>query len=87
MGRVVSGMVSGAADRPKEPSGRHAGAVYAPHVLMCVECGATATDKMIGWKAHLAYDPREDEESYLVIFCPWCAAREFGDDVEEVEKA
>jgi hypothetical protein len=34
-------------------------------------------------EGHLAYDPREDEASVAVIFCPACAAREFGDDMED----
>jgi hypothetical protein len=52
-------------------------------VLTCVECGTTAIDAGVAWEAHLAYDPREDEASFVVVFCPWCAAREFGNDVEQ----
>jgi hypothetical protein len=56
-------------------------------VLTCVECGFTATDKALRWQAHLAYDPREDEAAFVVVFCPGCATREFGDAMDEVEQA
>jgi Zn finger protein HypA/HybF involved in hydrogenase expression len=49
-------------------------------VLRCNECKAVADDAAEGWQAHLAYDPREDEESFVVFFCPDCASREFGLD-------
>jgi hypothetical protein len=51
-------------------------------VLTCVECGVASADGAIGWEAHLAYDPREDEAAFVVMFCPRCAAREFRDDTE-----
>ncbi len=46
-----------------------------------------ADDAAEGWQAHLACDPREDEESFVVFFCPSCAEREFGDWVEDEERA
>jgi hypothetical protein len=47
-------------------------------VLRCEECLATADETARAWEAHLAYDPREDERPFVVIYCPMCAAREFG---------
>ena len=46
---------------------------------------ATTSDTAVGWEAHLAYDPREDEGSYAVVFCPGCASREFCDDALETD--
>jgi hypothetical protein len=56
-------------------------------VLTCQECSATGTDEAGGWQGHLAYDAREDEASYVVFFCPSCAAREFGDDPNSQDEA
>ena len=52
--------------------------VYASQVV-CAECSAVAGERAAGWRAFLAYDPREDEQPSTVSFCPLCAQREFGD--------
>jgi hypothetical protein len=51
--------------------------VYASRVV-CAECDAFAGDGAAGWRAFLAYDPREDEQPLTVSYCPLCARREFG---------
>lgn len=43
--------------------------------LRCVECGATSPpEDSTGWQAHLTIDGE------LAVYCPACAAREFGDE-------
>ena len=39
--------------------------------LRCVECGARADDRALGWRAYLTVD---DEPA---TYCPGCAEREF----------
>lgn len=50
--------------------------------LMCAECGAVpdshASGWRGGWRAYLAFDPAADDFPYTVLFCPRCAAGEFG---------
>jgi hypothetical protein len=47
-------------------------------VLKCVECGATMNEQTPNWRAYIA-DPDEDDEGpFVVVYCPQCAAREFG---------
>jgi hypothetical protein len=47
-------------------------------VLRCEECDALC-DYGEGWIAHLVDDEEEPEQdAYVVVFCPRCAAREFG---------
>jgi hypothetical protein len=41
--------------------------------LCCVECGCVCLEGCRGWRAYLA---GEDE---VVVYCPACAVREFGD--------
>lgn len=41
-------------------------------MLRCVECHRTTTGNTHGWRAYLSVD----EE--VVIYCPYCAEREFG---------
>jgi hypothetical protein len=53
--------------------------------LTCVECGATADARAMGWRAYLI-DWRacltglgnEDEPFEVAVFCPACAALESG---------
>lgn len=45
--------------------------------LACVECGEATAGHGRGWEAHLAEGDEEGEE--VVVFCPRCAVREFGD--------
>ena len=45
--------------------------------LVCVECGRKQiTDDERGWRSYLTTD--EDEPTEAVVYCPDCAAREFG---------
>lgn len=47
--------------------------------LACVECAADASPDAHGWRALLTVgdeDAEDDEE--VAVFCPECAAREFG---------
>jgi hypothetical protein len=48
-------------------------------VLVCAECGRISPPEAAGWRAHIGYDPREDEQPQVFTFCPECAEREFGD--------
>jgi hypothetical protein len=45
--------------------------------LRCVECRRVqAVSVARGWRAYLTVD--EDEPAEAVVYCPDCAAREFG---------
>ena len=44
--------------------------------LTCEECGREQAASERGWQAYLATD--EDEPAEVVVYCPDCAAREFG---------
>jgi DNA-directed RNA polymerase subunit RPC12/RpoP len=44
--------------------------------LTCVECGREHDADGRGWKAYLTTG--EDEPAEAVVYCPECAAREFG---------
>lgn len=46
--------------------------------LECVECGDAARDSGAGWKAYVA-DGFEFPASEVLVYCPACAEREFGD--------
>lgn len=46
-------------------------------VVTCVECGREQRADERGWKAYLTVD--EGEPAEAVVYCPECAAREFGD--------
>lgn len=49
-------------------------------VLVGDECGRLADEDAKGWRALLGADPDDDEDPVSThIFCPECAAREFGD--------
>jgi hypothetical protein len=45
--------------------------------LVCVESGRKQPADERGWKAYLTVD--EDEPAEAVVYCPYCAAREFGE--------
>jgi hypothetical protein len=51
-----------------------------PDHLACVECGREQRDDERGWRGYLT--THEDEPDYeraeAIVFCPECAAREFG---------
>jgi hypothetical protein len=44
--------------------------------LTCVECGREQPAGEVGWRAYLTVD--DDEPAEAVVYCPTCAAREFG---------
>jgi hypothetical protein len=44
--------------------------------LTCIECGREQAVDERGWKAYLTVD--EDEPAEAIVYCPDCAAREFG---------
>ena len=44
--------------------------------LICAECGRVSDEKARGWRAYLAGDFHEPDET--LVFCPDCARREFG---------
>jgi hypothetical protein len=46
-------------------------------MLRCIECGAESK-RGLGWEARIAYDPEADDPAEVVVFCPVCAVREFG---------
>jgi hypothetical protein len=48
--------------------------------LICVECRAIAPPEVPGWRAFLVgvHDELDDEET-VAVYCPECAAREFGE--------
>ena len=44
---------------------------------MCEECGCCSADGR-GWIAQIAFDPEDGEPPKVIVFCPPCAASEFG---------
>ncbi len=45
---------------------------------MCIEC-SVVTDDGIGWKAMLTVgDENAEDVEEVAVYCPECAAREFG---------
>jgi hypothetical protein len=48
------------------------------HLLVCTECDATSTNG-VGWRGVLTVGDEEAEEiEEVAVYCPVCAAREFG---------
>lgn len=45
--------------------------------VRCVECDVLASGSADGWKAYIS-GGFEDEPLEVVIYCPTCAAQEFG---------
>jgi len=41
-------------------------------ILVCIECGDASPPDTRGWRAYRL-------EGELLIYCPWCASREFDD--------
>jgi hypothetical protein len=63
------------AERPKITSDR---ARRLRRVLQCIECDR-ASDEGIGWRGYLTADDLDEGEiAEVVIYCPFCAVREFG---------
>jgi hypothetical protein len=57
-------------------------------VLVCEECGAWSDHEARGWTGYIAQEVDGDGSTSVLIFCPECAALEFGnrerdDDAEE----
>jgi hypothetical protein len=48
--------------------------------LTCEECGRTQPAGERGWRAYLTTG--EDEPAEAIVYCPDCAAREFGSGEE-----
>lgn len=46
--------------------------------MVCQECRREADPDADGWRAFIADDPRTDEAAAVAVYCPGCAAREFG---------
>lgn len=49
------------------------------HQLHCLECQAESSGKAEGWKAYVG-GGYEGDPIEVLVYCPVCAAREFGDD-------
>jgi hypothetical protein len=50
-------------------------------VLFCIECGCCSGELGKGWAAFRCKDPdtaKSDTSSAIAIYCPVCAAAEFG---------
>jgi hypothetical protein len=47
-------------------------------MLVCAQCGIESEGRAIGWRAFLNGEPEIDEYDFVTVFCPVCAAREFG---------
>jgi hypothetical protein len=45
--------------------------------LICAECGRTEDNDARGWRGYLV-DLDDDGADEVIVFCPCCAAREFG---------
>jgi hypothetical protein len=46
--------------------------------MRCIECGVTSDDGL-GWRALLtAGDEEAEDNDEVAVYCPECAAREFG---------
>ena len=59
------------------PRGRSIGAVRPLVVLECTECGQESEEHVMGWRAYLTVE--DDGSEAVLVFCPECAEREFGD--------
>ena len=47
-------------------------------MLYCIECGCCSGELGKGWVAFRCDDPDETEAPALALYCPPCAAAEFG---------
>jgi hypothetical protein len=52
--------------------------------LICVECGREQGAGERGWRAYLTVD--EEEPAEAIVYCPDCAAREFGSGYSRASK-
>lgn len=46
-----------------------------------MECGLASVDEARGWRAYLA-DVDDDGQDDVVLYCPACAAHEFGENFD-----
>jgi hypothetical protein len=46
--------------------------------LFCVECGTLSDHKAERWRAYIAFIEEDDESPEVAVYCPDCAAFEFG---------
>ena len=47
-------------------------------VLYCEQCGCCSGEFGAGWVAYPCHDPDGIEETRIALYCPPCAAAEFG---------
>jgi hypothetical protein len=47
-------------------------------MLECAECKIVSTGKALGWRGMLGLE--DDDTESVVVLCPECARREFGDE-------
>lgn len=47
-------------------------------MLYCEECGCCSGELGTGWVAYVCDDPDGVDEPRIVVYCPPCAASEFG---------
>jgi hypothetical protein len=59
------------------PGGQGDGRALQQETLACIECGKKATGHAVGFKAYVA------DDGELVMYCPVCAEREFGEDTPD----
>ena len=46
--------------------------------LCCVECGSLSSLDASGWRAYRTDEPFTEDLPTIALYCPSCAAREFG---------
>jgi hypothetical protein len=51
-------------------------------MLRCEECRRAAAEECRGWVAYKVDEPDEPGRTFVVVYCPGCAAREFGDETD-----
>jgi hypothetical protein len=54
-------------------------------LLRCVECGCASDELGRGWVAFTGEDPDGIDPPAIVVYCPACAAEEFGYRPEAAE--
>jgi hypothetical protein len=47
-------------------------------ILECEQCGCASRGKAKGWAGFIGEDADGEESPYFAVFCPRCAAEEFG---------
>lgn len=54
-------------------------------MLICEECGCASGELGRGWAAFVVDDPDGREPPTIVVYCPVCAAAEFGHRAEAAD--